>query len=102
MAGNLKKEIIGGVLVFYCNQHVVEWHAAFLRKYAALSPNNTLRTEIIKDACGRGIDFYDFNPSSSLGGFVKFKESFGAEKVFFTYEKWKNRKFFYRLLKNIS
>jgi len=98
----LKNKIIGGVLVLYCNRHAVEWHAAFLREHAALSPNNTLRTEIIRDACRRGIERYDFNPSSNLAGVIKFKESFGAKKVFFTQEKWKNRKLFYRLLKNIS
>lgn len=97
----LENRVIGGVLVLYCNQHAVEWHAAFLREHAALSPNNTLRTEIIRDACSRGIEFYDFNPSSNLSGVIKFKESFGAKKVFFTYEKWKNRKLFYRLLKKL-
>lgn len=82
-------KVIGGALAFYWNRHVVEWHAAFIREYAHMSPNNVLKTEIIKNACDEGYAFYDLNPSGGHDGVIEFKESLGAKKV--SIDIWRHR-----------
>jgi len=88
----LDEKIISGALIFYFNQHVVYWHGAALSDYFKYRANNLLHTEIIKRACESGYKYYDFNPSGENEGVVRFKESFGAEKVEFNSYIWKNGK----------
>jgi lipid II:glycine glycyltransferase (peptidoglycan interpeptide bridge formation enzyme) len=78
-----KGRVVAGSVVLYCNKHAVYWHNAAREEFFSKYPNNLLQYEIIKEACERGFEFYDFNPSGSAGnleGVVKFKSHFGAEK----------------------
>ena len=88
----LDERIIAGALIFYCNQHVVYWQGAALSDYFKYRANNLLQTEIIKHACEAAYKYYDFNPSGDNEGVVRFKESFGAERVEFKAYIWKNGK----------
>lgn len=88
----LDEKIIAGALVFYCNQHAVYWHGASLSDYFKYGANNLLQTEIIKHAYESGYKYYDFNPSGGHEGVVKFKESFGAEKLEFNSYVWNSGK----------
>lgn len=72
---------IAGALCFYHNQHVVYWHGAALKNYFSKKPSNLLQYEIIKNACENGYWWYDFNSSGGHEGVVKFKKSFGVEKI---------------------
>ena len=76
-------KIVGGTLVFYHNWHCVEWHASFDENYFKFGIRNFLTNEIIKDALQNCLRIYDFNPSGGHEGVVRFKESFGAKKLFF-------------------
>lgn len=81
---------IAGGLVFYWNEHVVAWHAASLTEYLNLRPNNYLHYKIMENAISKGYKYYDFNPSNGLKGVERFKEGFGAEKVYFQNLKYLN------------
>ena len=72
---------VAGALVFYWNRHAVYWHGAALAAAFPHSPTNALLSEIIRDACGRGLAIFDFNPSGGHLGVARFKESFGAERL---------------------
>jgi len=75
------QKIIAGALCFYSKKHVVYWHGAAFEKYFYLRPVNLLITEIIRHAGDNGYKWFDFNPSGGHKGVVKFKKSFGAEKL---------------------
>ncbi|MDZ7334431.1 MAG: GNAT family N-acetyltransferase [candidate division KSB1 bacterium] len=73
-----ENKIISGALCFYAKKHVVYWHGASLSEYFNFRPVNLLMYEIIKDACERGFEWFDFNPSGGHEGVRAFKKSFGA------------------------
>lgn len=81
----LEAQVIGAVLVFYCNQHVVIWHSSSYEKYFPLGLNNVVRADIIKDACERGYAYFDFNPSGKHESVAQFKDTFGAERRMITH-----------------
>lgn len=72
---------IAGALCFYHNYHTVYWHGAALENYFSKKPSNLLQYEVIKNACENNYWWYDFNSSGGHEGVVKFKKSFGAEKI---------------------
>lgn len=71
-------KVVAGALCFYAKKHVVYWHGAALKQYFNLRPVNLLICEIIKDACEKGYNWFDFNPSGGHAGVSDFKKSFGA------------------------
>ncbi|WP_435333083.1 GNAT family N-acetyltransferase [Haloarchaeobius sp. TZWWS8] len=73
-------DIGSGALMFYWNDHVVNWHAASYADYFEYYINDVIHSTIIEDAVDRGFQYYDFNPSGGNEGVVKFKSEFGPEK----------------------
>lgn len=73
--------IIAGALCFYSSKHAVYWHGAALEEHFHLRPVNLLMFEAIKDACERGLMWFDFNPSGGHEGVRKFKRSFGTQAL---------------------
>jgi hypothetical protein len=71
--------VIAGALCFYATAHVVYWHGAALSDYFNLRPVHLLMADIIADACTRGYQWFDFNPSGGHDGVKEFKQRFGAE-----------------------
>lgn len=90
-------KIIAGALLFYCNKHIAYWHGASLEDYFDYCPNNLLQTKIIQTACDEGYWYYDFNPSGGHEGVVRFKKSFGTERLNFSAYKWTANSLFYKI-----
>ncbi|HXF04758.1 MAG TPA: GNAT family N-acetyltransferase [Blastocatellia bacterium] len=95
--------IIGGIVVFYHQRHAVYWHGAFIAAFFEYRPSNLVHAEAIRDACARGFQWYDFNPSGGHAGVVRFKQSFHPQVLYFhavtipgsrwyhLYARWRNR-----------
>ncbi len=75
--------VIGGILVFYHQGHAVYWHGAFAEAFFPYRPSNLVHAEAIRDACERGFQWYDFNPSGGHTGVVRFKQSFHPQVLYF-------------------
>jgi hypothetical protein len=75
--------VIGGILVLYHNRHAVYWHGAFVAAFFEYRPSNLVHAEAIRDACERGYEWYDFNPSGGHAGVVRFKHSFHPQLLYF-------------------
>lgn len=72
---------IAGALVFYAKKHVVYWHGAARADYFNVRPVNLLMYEAIRDACGSGFSWFDFNPSDRHEGVRAFKKGLRAEAL---------------------
>jgi hypothetical protein len=83
-------KIAGGNLNFYHNKHCVEWHASFLRDYFKYNIRYFLVHNIILDANAKGYKYYDFNPSGGHEGTLRFKETFGPERLPVKRWEWRN------------
>lgn len=79
----LEGRVVAGDLWLYWNEHNVGWHGAADPEEFGKHPTNFLLTEIIRDACARGAARLDLNPSGGHEGVVRFKDSFGAERLHF-------------------
>jgi lipid II:glycine glycyltransferase (peptidoglycan interpeptide bridge formation enzyme) len=82
----VKKQMIAGVVNFYCNDNVVlVFYISHNQEFQQYRAVNLLFYTIIKDAINRGLKFLDFGlftvnmePNWGLG---KFKENFGARGI---------------------
>ena len=83
--------IAAGVIVFYWNRIASYWHGASHQDYFYCYPNNMLHMEIIRHAAQAGYQWYDFGPSGSQEGVVRFKKSFGAVDLPFITARRKSR-----------
>jgi len=77
----VKGEPAGGAIILTHGQSAVYWHGASFEKFHSLRVNDLLHVRIMEDAARAGIGFYDLCPSGGHEGVVRFKASFGAEKV---------------------
>ena len=75
--------VIAGDLWFYWGKRNVGWHGAADPAFFKLNPTNFVLTEIIRNACQRGDLVFDMAASAGLAGLIRFKDSFGAERVYF-------------------
>jgi hypothetical protein len=75
--------VIAGDLWLYWGKRNVGWHGALDPSFIKLNPTNFVLTEIIRDACRRGDLVFDMAASSGLPGLIRFKDSFGGERVYF-------------------
>jgi len=75
----LESETVGGA-IFISFKDIVEvpW-ASSKREYFQFSPNNLLYWEVIKYACEKGFNYFDFGKSSWNSGTFRFKKQWGAE-----------------------
>lgn len=92
----VQDELIAGGVFFTFKSHVVYWHGTINSEYFKLSPTKFLFYNLILKYKDEGYKVFDFNPSANLEGVVKFKASFGAEKVFFNNIEYSSR-FFLKL-----
>jgi len=76
-----QNKVIAGALFFHSKKHFDDWHSAAIEASLNLKPVNLLLYEVIKHACEKGYDWFDFNPSAGLQGVRSFKEGFGAEAL---------------------
>ncbi len=71
-------QVVAGALCLYAKKHVGYWHGAALSQYFKLRSVNLLVYEMIKQSCGDGYKWFDFNPSGGHEGVRVFKERCGA------------------------
>lgn len=74
-------QYIAGALCLYSNSHASYWHGAALDSHFKLRPVHWLIYNAIENACGRGVRWFDFNPSAGLNGVISFKQGFGCTVV---------------------
>lgn len=74
-------EVLGGLLCLYAPRHVACWHAAVFASAMARHPMPLVFLTAMEDACARGADWFDFNPSKGLAGVEEFKRRFGARPL---------------------
>ena len=77
----IEGEVAAGALCLYAPRHVAYWHGASARRHFASRPAQLLFHEAIRDACARGLRWFDFNPSGGHAGVARFKRGFGAEEL---------------------
>jgi CelD/BcsL family acetyltransferase involved in cellulose biosynthesis len=57
------------------------WGAAGRAECFHLRPMNLLTDEIVRDACARGLDWFDLHPSGGHEGVIQFKRRLGAVEL---------------------
>jgi CelD/BcsL family acetyltransferase involved in cellulose biosynthesis len=72
--------VVAGALCFYASQHAVYWHGAASESHFEARPVNLLMATIVRDACKRGMRWFDLNPSGGHEGVERFKRSIGAQR----------------------
>lgn len=72
---------IAGILCFYWNKHAVAWHGAADERFFNFRPNNLLYNTAIDDACQKGYNWFDCNPSGGISGVIQFKKNLGAKEI---------------------
>jgi hypothetical protein len=72
--------LIGGSVNFYHHHHAVEWLAAYDSASFLLGVRNRLTAQMIEHAMAIGCSVYDFNPSGSLEGTRRFKQTFNTRQ----------------------
>ncbi len=73
--------VVSGALCVYARRHVAYWHGATLEQSFPLRPAQLLFHDIIEDACARGHDWFDFNPSGGHASVDQFKRGFGCQEL---------------------
>ena len=76
-----ERQCVAGAVIFYARNHAVYGYAAALEEFFSMRPVNLLLFEVIKDASSRKFSWFDFNPSGGHEGVMKFKQSFGSQKM---------------------
>jgi Acetyltransferase (GNAT) domain len=79
----LDGRVIAGDLWLYWGKRNVGWLGAIDPAFVKFNATNFVLTEIIRDACARGDSVFDMAASSGLPGLIRFKDSFGAKRVYF-------------------
>ncbi|MBN2399866.1 MAG: GNAT family N-acetyltransferase [Candidatus Aminicenantes bacterium] len=70
--------LVGGSVNFYHNRHAVEWLAAYDPGSFPLGVRNRLTWHMIEHAMAINGSIYDFNPSGTLEGTRRFKQTFNT------------------------
>lgn len=79
----VESEVIGGIWVFYHNQHAVYWHGATNTQYLPKYISHALVAAAIRNGCDGNMRWFDFNPSGGHPGVELFKRGFGAQELEF-------------------
>jgi hypothetical protein len=77
----LDGKLLSSVVCFYWNSHAVAWHGAASPEDFKIRSNHLMYYEIMKNAAGKGIHWFDMNPSGGNRGVVEFKEHLGTVKL---------------------
>ncbi|MGE0267279.1 MAG: lipid II:glycine glycyltransferase FemX [Candidatus Omnitrophota bacterium] len=72
---------VAGVIIFYSKKIVLYGYPASFSQHQSLRATDVLLYDIIKDACARQYQFFDFSPSGWHKGVIEYKERFGSEFV---------------------
>lgn len=72
-------EALAGAVCLHAPRHVAYWHGAARADAFRLRPVHRLLAAVVRDACARGREWFDFNPSGGHAGVRAFKSHFGCE-----------------------
>lgn len=93
-------EFIGGGVILKCNEHVSSWLAVMHTDQLKFRPYEFYYSSVIEHYQKNGFKWFDFNPSRSLQGVMRFKEKFGS--AYIPLKKVKQRSVLLRSLDSIS
>ncbi len=79
----IEGKTVAGVLLFHGRRCVLYWSGGMKREFSTFSANNWLFETVIREACEKSVEMFDFGASGPLDSVRKFKESFGAHAVEF-------------------
>lgn len=74
----LEGRVVSGALCFYSSRHVVSWHSASLAEGLSAKAPDFVKYVTIRDACQRGLEWYDLNPTGGHEGVRSFKAKLGG------------------------
>lgn len=77
----LDGRIVGGKLCLYAPRHVVSWHSVTLTEALPAKVADFMQYIAIRDACARGLEWFDLNPSGGHEGVRSFKAKLGAQPL---------------------
>lgn len=77
----LDGEAIGGGVVLFGSEELFFWSAAMRREFGRYRPSNALNFALIREACTRGVRWYNLGASEGLEGVARFKEDLGATAI---------------------
>ena len=72
---------IGGGIIFFGSDELFFWSAAMRRDYSRFRPSNALNVALLREACSRGVRWYNLGASEGLEGVARFKSDLGATDV---------------------
>ncbi len=75
---------IGGGVVLFGSDELFFWSAAMLRDYGKYRPSNALNLALLRNACERGVRWYNLGASEGLEGVARFKHDLGATAIPYT------------------
>jgi lipid II:glycine glycyltransferase (peptidoglycan interpeptide bridge formation enzyme) len=82
-------KIIAGIIILAWQKKLLYWHGCSREEFFTDYPNNLLHYSALQWGCEQGFTHYDMGPSMDMEGVVRFKQSFGAENVWFSSYRWK-------------
>jgi len=71
---------VAGVLLLHGRRATFGWIGAMRKEFARYHPTVALFRSVISDACGRGMDWYDFGAYGKLDSVREHKERYGARE----------------------
>jgi CelD/BcsL family acetyltransferase involved in cellulose biosynthesis len=77
----LEGRVVAGALCVAGPEVLVYWHGATLEAAFEYRPSTLLIREVVREACARGMLWFDFNPSAGLEGVREFKRRFGTQTL---------------------
>jgi CelD/BcsL family acetyltransferase involved in cellulose biosynthesis len=83
------RAVAGGVVLFGA-QELFFWSAAMDRDAGKYRPSNALNVALIREACERGVRWYNLGASEGLRGVERFKADLGAQSI--TYHEYDLRR----------
>lgn len=87
----IEDEVHGSLLAIYDDQEVFPWLMGSTPYSRTLGVNNFLVSEMIRDACNRGLARVNLGGSMGDPGIEHFKRALGAEKTPVTHYVWDSR-----------
>lgn len=94
-------KLIGSIILFYHESMMFYEHAASLRQYSKLQPNNVLLWKAIEEGSANGFKFFDLGgmPLDEEDGIYKFKNGWGGD---ITDIGWYRKRFRYVRVRNLA
>ncbi len=77
----LEGQVIAGGVMFYGDSEAFFFSAAMRAEFGTMRPSNALNHAMIREACARGMHWYNLGASEGLPGVERFKRGLGANLI---------------------